>query len=45
MQKKGFDKLFSKECFNGMYDNGFKDDKLSLLFQENVNAKVVVKVA
>ena len=28
-----------------MYDNGFTNDKLPLLFQEYVNAKVAVKVA
>ena len=43
--EKCFDKLFAKECFNDMYDNGFINDKLPLLFQENVNAKVAVKVA
>ena len=43
--EKCFDKLFAKECFNDMYDNGFTNDKLPLLFKENVNAKVSVKVA
>ena len=43
--EKCFDKLFAKECFNDMSDNGFKNDKLPLLYKENMNAKVAVKTA
>ena len=41
--EKCFDKLFAKECFNDIFDNGFTNDKLPLLFKENINAKVAVK--
>ena len=43
--EKCFDKLFAKECFNDMVDNGFKNDELPLLFKENMNAKVAVKTS
>ena len=42
---KCFDKLWSKECFNDVYECGFTDDKLPLLFSENMNAQVAVKTA
>ena len=42
---KCFDKLWAKECFNDIYENGFDNDKLPLLFEENMNAKVAVKTA
>ena len=42
--EKCFDKLWAQECFNDVYENGFKNDKLTLLYEENVNAKVAVKV-
>ena len=42
---KCFDKLWTKECFNDVYECGFTDDKLPLLFGENVNAQVAVKTA
>ena len=41
--EKCFDKLWAQECFNDMAECGFKNDKLSLLYKENVNAKVAVK--
>ena len=40
---KCFDKLWAKECFNDVYESGFTDDKLPLLFKENMNAQVAVK--
>ena len=36
--------LWAQECFNDVYENGFSNDKLSLLYEENINAKVAVKV-
>ena len=42
--EKCFDKLWAQECFNDVYENGFANDKLSLLYEENINAKVAVKV-
>jgi len=42
---KCFDKLWAKECFNDIYENGFTNDKLPLLYNENVNAKVAVKTS
>ena len=42
--EKCFDKLWAQECFNDVFDNGFKNDKLNLLYEENVNAQVAVKV-
>ena len=41
--EKCFDKLWAQECFNDMSECGFKNDKLSLLYEENVNAQVAVK--
>ena len=43
--EKCFDKLWAKECFNDMFENGFQNDKLPLLFNENVNAKIAIKTA
>ena len=42
---KCFDKLWAKECFNDIFDNGFKNDKLPLLFKENIGAKVAIKTS
>ena len=33
--EKCFDKLWAKECFNDLYDNGFQSDKLALLYTIN----------
>ena len=40
---KCFDKLWAQECFNDLYDHGFKNDKLNLLYQENINAQFAIK--
>ena len=29
--EKCFDKLWAKECFNDVFENGFRNDKLALL--------------
>ena len=42
---KCFDKLWAKECLNDLYENGFVNDKLPLLYHENVDAKIAVKTA
>ena len=42
---KCFDKLWAKECINDLYDNGFTNDKLPLLLNENVDAQIAVKTA
>ena len=36
---KCFDKLWAKECLNDLYENGFVNDKLPLLYHEHVDAK------
>ena len=42
---KCFDKLWAKECFNDLFESGFANDKLPLLFDENMDAQVAVKTA
>ena len=42
---KCFDKLWAKECLNDLYENGFVNDKLPLLYHENVDAQIAVKTA
>ena len=41
--EKCFDKLWSKECFNDIFENGFNNDKFSLLYNVNKTAQVAVK--
>ena len=41
--EKCFDSLWLHEVINSLYDAGLQNDKLPLLFLENVNAKVVIK--
>ena len=43
--EKFFDALWMKECINDIFDAGLDNDKLSLLFLENQNAKVAIKTA
>ena len=38
--EKCFDKLWDKECFNDIYENGFNNNKLSLLYEINKSARV-----
>ena len=42
---KCFDSLWLQECINDLYENGFQNDKLPLLFKENRNANIAVKSA
>ena len=40
---KCFDALWVEECINDMFETGFDNDKLPLLFLENQNALIAVK--
>ena len=42
---KCFDNLWLSECINDLYEAGFNNDKLPLLFQENLNAMVAIKTS
>ena len=41
--EKCFDVLWAEECINDLYEAGFDNDKLPLLFLENQNAMIAVK--
>ena len=41
--EKCFDSLWVQECINTLYENGFKNDKLVLLYEETKNAKIAIK--
>ena len=41
--EKCFDSLWVQECINTLYENGFKNDKLVLLYEETINAKIAIK--
>ena len=41
--EKCFDSLWVQECFNTLYENGFKNDKLVLLYEETKNAQIAIK--
>jgi hypothetical protein len=43
--EKCFDKLWASECYNDVFDNGFKNDKLALLYNINKNAQVAIKTS
>ena len=43
--EKCFDKLWDKECFNDIYENGFNNNKLSLLYEINKSARVALKTS
>ena len=43
--EKCFDALWLQECINDLYDTGFDNDKLPLLFLENKNANIAVKTS
>ena len=43
-QKTCFDKLWLQACINSLYEAGVTNDKLNLLYIENKNAKIAVKV-
>ena len=38
--EKCFDALWMQECINDLFDSGFQNDKLPLLFLENQSAKI-----
>ena len=41
--EKCFDSLWVQECVNTLYENGFKNDKLALLYEETKNAQIAIK--
>ena len=41
--EKCFDALWMQECINDLYETGFDNDKLSILYLENQNAEIAVK--
>ena len=41
--EKCFDSLWVQECVNTLYENGFNNDKLVLLFEETKNAQIAIK--
>jgi hypothetical protein len=41
--EKCFDALWMQECINNLYETGFRNDKLPLLYLENQNAQIAVK--
>ena len=41
--EKCFDSLWVQECVNTLYENGFRNDKLVLLYEETKNAKIAIK--
>ena len=43
--EKCFDTLWVEECINDLFESGFKNDKLPLLFMENQNAMIAVKTS
>ena len=42
---KGFDALWTYEYIHDIYEAGFQNDKLPLLFLENKSAQVVINTA
>jgi hypothetical protein len=40
-----FDALWMQECINDLYETGFQNDSLALLFLENQNAEIAIKTA
>ena len=41
--EKCYDALWTEECINDLYEPGFDNDKLPLLFKENQHAKIAIK--
>ena len=41
--EKCFDALWMQECINDVFETGFNNDKLPLLFLENRNAQIAIK--
>ena len=41
---KCFDSLRVKECINDLYEAGLKNDKLMLLYQSNLSARIAIKL-
>ena len=43
--EKCFDALWVQECINDLFESGFKNDKLPIIFLENQNANIAIKTA
>ena len=43
--EKCFDKLWASECYNDIFKNGFRNDKLALLYNINKSAQVAIKTS
>ena len=43
--EKCFDSLWMEECNNNLYETGFDNDKLPIIFLENQNAQIAIKTA
>ena len=41
--EKCFDSLWLEDCINSLWDNGVKDDTLSLIYNLNVKANITIK--
>ena len=41
--EKFFDSLWLEDCINSLWDNGVKDDTLSLIYNLNVKANITIK--
>ena len=41
--EKCFDSVWLEDCINSLWDNGVKDDTLSLIYYLNAKANVIVK--
>ena len=41
--EKCFDSLWVQECVNTLFENGFQNDKLVLLYEETKNAQIAIK--
>ena len=42
--EKCFDKLWFKSCIDSLYEAGITNDHLNLLYIENKNAQIAVKI-
>ena len=43
--EKCFDALWMQECINDLWETGFQNDKLPLLYLENQTAQIAIKTA
>ena len=43
--EKCFDALWVQECMNTLYENGLRNDKQVLIYEETQNGKIAVKIS